>query len=115
MAAAQKAALEITAAAARRLQRLLQTNPSSIGVRLSLKQRGCNGLSYTLTYATERRKFEEEVLTPDGTVRVLIDPRAMLHVVGTQMDFVDNELVSEFVFNNPNEKGRCGCGESFNV
>jgi iron-sulfur cluster assembly accessory protein len=110
-----RAAMTITEAAAKRLRSLLEKHPESYGVRLSLKQRGCNGLSYQLDYAKERRRFEEEVVSADGRVRVLVDPRAMLHVVGTEMDYVENDLASEFVFRNPNAKGTCGCGESFNV
>lgn len=112
----RRAALEVSEAAARRLKRLLKNHPEALGIRIGLKTRGCNGLSYVMNYATERKKFEEEVTCGDGGgVRVLIDPRAMLHVVGTRMDYVDDELTSEFVFHNPNAKGMCGCGESFNV
>ncbi|KAF6005231.1 hypothetical protein CCYA_CCYA01G0291 [Cyanidiococcus yangmingshanensis] len=111
----QRAAMVITEAASRRLRELLARYPDCYGVRLSLRQRGCNGLSYQLDYARDRRRFEEEVTSTDGKVKVLIDPRAMLHVVGTEMDYVENEVASEFVFRNPNAKGTCGCGESFNV
>ena len=74
---------------------------------------GCNGLSYVLDYATEVAKFEDVV--KDHGVSVLIEPKAFMHIVGTKMDFVEDELSSEFVFHNPNSKGDCGCGESFNV
>lgn len=78
-----------------------------------MKQRGCNGLSYVLDYAVAKDKMDEEVLQ-DG-VRIIIDKKAQLSLLGTEMDFVENKLSSEFVFNNPNIKGTCGCGESFSI
>lgn len=70
-------------------------------------------MAYVLNYADAANKFDEAVHL-DGAA-VFIDPRALIHIVGTTMDFVDNDLVSEFVFHNPNAKGTCGCGESFSV
>lgn len=111
---ARAAAITVTDAAAERIRELLsRRSPTAAGVRIGLRTRGCNGMAYTLTYADEPSKFDEKVAI-DGA-ELYIDPLALMHVVGTKMDFVDNELVSEFVFQNPNAKGVCGCGESFNV
>lgn len=70
-------------------------------------------MSYTLDYATEKSKLDEEVVQ-DG-VRIFVDRKAQLSLLGTEMDYVEDKLSSEFVFNNPNIKGTCGCGESFSV
>lgn len=70
-------------------------------------------MAYVLNYADHANQFDEKVEINGGIV--YIDPRALMHIIGTKMDFVDNDLVSEFVFHNPNAKGTCGCGESFNV
>ena len=108
-----RAAISLTESAVRRIKQLLQVQPESIALRIGVRTRGCNGLSYTLDYAKEKKKMDEEV-NQDG-VKLLIDPKAQLTLLGTEMDFVEDTLSSEFVFNNPNIKGTCGCGESFNV
>ena len=108
-----RAAISLTESAVRRIKQLLQVQPDSIALRIGVRQRGCNGMSYTLDYAKEKKKMDEEVVQ-DG-VKLLIDPKAQLTLLGTEMDFVEDTLSSEFVFNNPNIKGTCGCGESFNV
>lgn len=84
-----------------------------LGLRVGVSNTGCSGHSYVVEYAEDKRPFEEEV-EQDG-VRVFIDPVAVMFLVGSKMDYVEGKLQSGFVFDNPNEKGRCGCGESFHV
>uniref|UniRef100_A0A7S2XZD5 Core domain-containing protein n=1 Tax=Fibrocapsa japonica TaxID=94617 RepID=A0A7S2XZD5_9STRA len=105
--------IKITEKAAERIKELLSGQDDKIGIRLGVKRRGCNGLSYTMNYVDEAPKKDEEV--QDHGVRVFVEPMALFHVVGTTMDFEETELSSEFTFKNPNAKGSCGCGESFNT
>jgi len=108
-----RAALVLTPAAINRIKHLLQGKPEYLGLKIGVRTRGCNGLSYTLEYATEKTPKDEEVIQ-DG-IRVLIDRKAQLTLLGTEMDYQETKLASEFVFNNPNIKGTCGCGESFSI
>lgn len=111
---AQKAPITLTDAAAARVKALLDSRGKpSAGIRIGVRAKGCSGMSYTLEFADERNSFDE-VVEEKGVV-VLIDPKATLFILGTEMDYVEEQMQSGFVFRNPNEKGRCGCGESFHV
>ncbi|XP_015602772.1 iron-sulfur cluster assembly 1 homolog, mitochondrial isoform X2 [Cephus cinctus] len=108
-----RAALVLTPNAVKKIKEILKDKTEFIGLKVGVRQRGCNGLSYTLDYATEKSKLDEEVIQ-DG-VRVIIDRKAQLSLLGTEMDYIEDKLSAEFVFINPNIKGTCGCGESFSV
>ena len=106
--------LTLSDAAAERVKAMIASRGKpTLGVRIGVRTKGCSGLSYTLEFADEKGPFDEEVT--DKGVTVLIDPKATMFILGTEMDFVEGKLESGFVFTNPNEKGRCGCGESFHV
>ena len=108
------AAIQITDAAAEQIQALLSSRGKpSAGIKIGVKTAGCSGLSYALEYADEVGEFDE-VVEAQG-VKVLIDPKAIMFILGTEMDYKTDKLESGFTFTNPNEKGRCGCGESFHV
>jgi iron-sulfur cluster assembly protein len=108
------AAINLSPAAVARVKALLdKRGKPSAGIRIGVKTKGCSGLSYTLEFA-DAKSAMDEVVEQDG-VTVLIDPKATLFILGTEMDYVEEKLQSGFVFKNPNEKGRCGCGESFHV
>ncbi len=109
-----KAPISMTEAAAERVKALLEKRGKpSAGIRIGVRTKGCSGMSYTLEYADEKSQFDE-VVEMNG-VTVLIDPKASMFIFGTEMDWVEDKMQSGFVFRNPNEKGRCGCGESFHV
>jgi iron-sulfur cluster assembly protein len=106
--------MKLTDAAVERVKALLeQRGKPTAGVRIGVRTKGCSGLSYTLEYADERGPKDEVVETQGVTI--LVDPKATLFLIGTEMDYVEEKLKTGFVFRNPNEKGRCGCGESFHV
>ena len=108
------APLILTDAAKNRVRALLsQRGKPSAGIRISIKTKGCSGLSYSLEYADDINPYDEVVHVDELTL--LIDPKAIMFLLGTEMDFVEEKMQSGFVFRNPNEKGRCGCGKSFHV
>ncbi len=106
--------LTITESAAQRVKVLLEKRgKSSSGIRIGIRSKGCSGQSYTLEFADEVGPYDESIEAYG--VKILIDPKAVMFIIGSQMDYVENKLSSGFVFQNPNEKGKCGCGESFHV
>ncbi|CAI2352503.1 unnamed protein product [Caenorhabditis sp. 36 PRJEB53466] len=102
-----RAALTLTNEAVNRIRVLLAQENNANALKIGVRQKGCNGLTYTLEYATEKQKFDEEV-EQDG-VKVWIEPKAQLSLLGSEMDYVTNKLSSEFVFRNPNIKGTSQC------
>jgi iron-sulfur cluster assembly protein len=106
--------MTVTSAAAERVKALIEKRGrETAGIRIGVRTKGCSGMSYTLEYADKQEPMDEVVET-EG-VKLLIDPKASLFLIGTVMDYEEDKLKSGFVFRNPNEKGRCGCGESFHV
>jgi iron-sulfur cluster assembly protein len=106
-------AISISEAAARHVTRYITKRGKGVGVRLGVKTTGCSGLAYKLEYADEIAP--EDVVFEDNGVKVLIDPKSLAYIDGTQLDFVREGLNEGFRFNNPNERDRCGCGESFRI
>jgi iron-sulfur cluster assembly protein len=105
--------LTLTDAAAARVRALLEANPSALGLRIGIKKGGCAGMEYTMALA-EAKGPHDEVVEDEGAV-LLIEPSAIMYLLGTEMDYTSDKLASQFVFNNPNQKGACGCGESVNL
>lgn len=108
------APIHLTDAAVAQVKALLDSRGKpSVGIRIGVQTKGCSGLSYTLEFADEKNEFDDEMEVNGLTI--LIDPKATMFIIGTEMDYVEDKLESGFKFSNPNEKGRCGCGESFHV
>jgi iron-sulfur cluster assembly protein len=106
--------MSVTPLAAERVKALIDgRGKPTAGIRIGVRSKGCSGLSYTLEFADKQEPMDEVIET--GGVKLLIDPKASLFLIGTEMDYEEEKLKSGFVFKNPNEKGRCGCGESFHV
>ena len=106
--------MAVTPAAAERVKALIESRGKpTAGIRIGVRSKGCSGMSYTLEFADSQQPMDEVVDTQG--VKLLIDPKASLFLIGTEMDYEEEKLKSGFVFKNPNEKGRCGCGESFHV
>lgn len=106
--------ISLTDAAADRVKELMaKSDEPVLGLRVGISTKGCSGMSYVVEYAKEQRKLEDVV--EDKGVKIFIEPTAVMFLLGSEMDYVEDKFNSGFVFNNPNEKGRCGCGESFHV
>ncbi len=111
---APKAAVTLTASAEQRVADLMAKAPEgAIGVKLSTPRRGCSGLAYSVDYVNEANAFDERIETPGGLF--FIDGASVLYLIGSTMDWVEDDFQAGFVFNNPNATGSCGCGESFTV
>ena len=108
------AAVTLTPAAEQRVADLMARAPAdAIGVKLSTPRRGCSGLAYSVDYVTEEQAFDEKIATPGGMF--YIDGASVLYLIGSVMDWREDDFAAGFVFENPNAKGACGCGESFTV
>mgnify|MGYP001502062505 FL=1 len=106
--------IKLTDNAALRIKEIMSNaEKDSLGVRVSVKAGGCAGMSYIMEYTKDLNPNDEVV--EDKGVKVFVDPAAVMYLLGTEMDYKKEELSSSFVFNNPNETERCGCGESFKV
>ena len=111
---ARPAALNLTPSAEARIAELMAKAPEgTIGVKLSTPKRGCSGLAYSVDYVTEAKPFDERIETPGGLF--YIDSASVLYLIGSRMDWKEDDFTAGFVFENPNAKGMCGCGESFTV
>jgi len=108
------AAVTLTPSAEARVAALMADAPDgAIGVKLSTPRRGCSGLAYSVDYVSQEAPFDEKIVTPGGTF--YIDGASVLYLVGSVMDWKEDDFAAGFVFENPNAKGSCGCGESFTV
>ena len=104
--------IKVSENAAERIKEIMsRAEDKTIGVRVGVKSGGCAGMSYVMEYAKEIKPNEE--IIEDRGVKVLIDPKAIMYLLGTEMDYKKEKFSSQFIFKNPNETERCGCGESF--
>ena len=109
-----KQVITLSDRAADRVKEIMaQTKETIVGVRVGVASGGCAGMSYVMEYAKKTNPNDE--IIEDKGVKVLIDPKAVMYLLGTEMDYKKEELSSTFVFKNPNETERCGCGESFKI
>jgi iron-sulfur cluster assembly accessory protein len=114
MPALQKPSIiNVTDEAVKQARLLLSAKQDAYGIRVGVKSGGCSGLSYLIEYASTLGTFDEQVVVED--VKILIDKKAVLYLIGSTMDYVEEKFKSGFVFVNPKEKMKCGCGKSFSV
>lgn len=106
-------AITLTEVAAKRVEKFLANRGKGIGLRLGVKTTGCSGMAYTLEFVDELQP--EDVVFEDRGVKVIIDPKSLVYIDGTELDFAKEGLNEGFQFKNPNVKDECGCGESFTV
>lgn len=108
------AALNLTPSAEKRIADLMADAPAgAVGVKLSTPRRGCSGLAYSVDYVTDANPLDEKIETPGGAFYV--DAGSVLYLIGSTMEWVEDDFTAGFIFQNPNAKGSCGCGESFTV
>ena len=109
-----KTLMSLTEAAAERVKHLMSSRDEPAnGLRIGVRTGGCSGMAYSMDFADGKEPLDEVV--EEKGVTLFVDSKALMFLIGTEMDYVEDKLQSGFVFNNPNEKGRCGCGESFHV
>lgn len=109
-----KQILTVTENAIMHIRELLENRGKpSVGIRVGVKSGGCSGMKYFIEYADQQNPYDEVIKSDDLTI--LIDPKALMYLLGSEMDYVTEEFKSGFTFTNPNEKGKCGCGSSFSV
>lgn len=109
-----RSVMTLTDAAAERVRHLMSSRSEPAdGLRIGVRTSGCSGMAYAMEFADAKQPLDEVV--EDKGVKIFVDSKALMFLIGTEMDYVEDKLQSGFVFNNPNEKGRCGCGESFHV
>lgn len=105
--------LTLSNSAIKQIKSIMSENKDAIGLRIFITTKGCSGLSYSMEYVSKKVDCDEEI--NQDNVRIFIDPKAIMFIIGTEMDYRYSNLESGFLFINPNEKGKCGCGESFHV
>ena len=114
MARPRPKVVTLTDVAATRMREIMEAaDEAYIGVKIGVKNGGCAGMEYTMDYATEAGPLDE--IVEDNGVKILIDPKAILFLIGTEIDFVTEKLSQRFAFNNPNQTDACGCGESVTI